>query len=96
MKELFLNYIGQQLLLAFVLACAIYLIGLVFQQPITAFLEKKKEELHKKELEKIRREHVALMHQKEIDRKKVQKIRDTYNREMENTGKVYVPYYAAS
>ncbi len=96
MKELFLNYIGQQLLLALVLACAFFLVGLIFEKPVAAFIEQKKEELRKKELEKRKREYLALRQQKEADRRKVQKIRDTYNREMENTGKVYVPYYMAS
>ncbi len=96
MKELFLTFIGQQLLLALVLACGIFLIGLIFEKPITALLEKKKEEYRKKELEKRKREYIALRQQQEADRRKVQKIRDTYNREMENTGKVYLPYYMAS
>lgn len=96
MKELFFTFIGQQLLLAFVLACGIFLIGLIFEKPISAFLEKKKEEYRKKELEKRKREYLALKQQKEADKRKVQKIRDNYNREMENTGKVYLPYYMAS
>ena len=41
MKELFLNYIGQQLLLALVLACAFFLVGLIFEKPVAAFIEQK-------------------------------------------------------
>lgn len=96
MKEMFLNYIGQQLFLALLIACALFLVGLIFEKPITAFVEQKRKEFRQKELEKRKREYLAVKQQKEADRRKVQKIRDTYNREMENTGKVYVPYYMAS
>ncbi len=96
MVQNILNLIAQQLTIILAVAGGIFILGLIFEKPICAFYEKASSDYRHKQAEKRRSEYKALQLQKEADKRKVQKIRDTYNRELENTGKVYVPYYAVS
>ena len=89
--------IAAQLLAAtLIIAGVLFLIGLVFEKPITAAYEKAVKRYEMKKKEKNKRKYVELKLQKEADRKKVQRIRDNFNREMENTGTICIPYYAVS
>ena len=74
----------------------LFLLGLVFEKPLTDLWERTTEYYEKKKKEKNKRRYVEIQLQKEADRKKVQRIRDNFNRELENTGTICVPYYAVS
>lgn len=96
MTQQILTIIAQQLTLILAIAGGIFLIGLIFEKQLTALYEKAEKNYHEKQAEKKKQEYLALQHQKEADRKKVQKIRDNFNRELETTGRICVPYYAVS
>ena len=89
-----LNILAEQMTAALVIAGTVFLLGLIFEKPLMKLIEKTNARLEEKKTEKVKREHAAIKLQQEADAKKVQKIRDTYNRELENTGRIYVPYYA--
>lgn len=74
----------------------IFLIGLTFEKPLTALWERSVKYYENKQTEKKKRRYVEVQLQKEADRKKVERIRENFNREMENTGTICVPYYAVS
>ena len=96
MTQQILAIIAQQFVAFLIIASVTFLLGLIFEKQITAAYEKAVKNYQNKQKEKKQREYLAMKHQKEADKRKVQKIRDNFNREMENTGKVWVPYYAAS
>ena len=79
-----------------IIAGVLFLLGLIFEKPLTLFWERATEHYEKKKKEKNKRKYVELQLQKEADRKKVQRIRDNFNKELENTGTICVPYYAVS
>lgn len=87
---------AQLLAATLIIAGVLFLLGLVFEKPLTAFWERATEYYANKQKEKNKRRYVEIQLQKEADRKKVQRIRDNFNRELENTGTICVPYYAVS
>ncbi len=89
-----LNILAEQLTAALVIAGTVFLLGLIFEKPLMKLVEKATLRLEEKKAEKIKREHTAIKLQQEADAKKVQKIRANFNKELENTGTVCVPYYA--
>ena len=96
MTQQILSIIAQQFILVLIIASVTFLLGLIFEKQLTALYEKVTAEHNRRKLEKKERERIALAQQKEADKRKVQKIRENFNREMENTGRICVPYYAAS
>ena len=79
-----------------IIAGILFLLGLVFEKPLTAFWERATEYYDKKKKEKNKQRYVEIQLQKEADRRKVQRIRDNFNKELENTGTICIPYYAVS
>lgn len=79
-----------------IIAGVLFLLGLIFEKPLTAFAGRAVKYYEKKKKEKNKRKYVEIQLQKEADRKKVQRIRDNFNKELENTGTICVPYYAVS
>ena len=79
-----------------IIAGILFLLGLTIEKPLTALWERTTEAYEKKKKEKNKRKYVEVQLQKEADRKKVQRIRDNFNKELENTGTICVPYYAVS
>lgn len=89
-----LNILAEQLTAALVIAGTVFLLGLIFEKPLMKLVEKANIKLEEQKTEKAKLQADAVRLQQEADAKKVQKIRDTYNKELENTGRIYVPYYA--
>lgn len=89
-----LNILAEQLTAALVIAGTVFLLGLIFEKPLMKLVEKANIKLEEQKAEKAKLQADAVRLQQEADAKKVQKIRDTYNKELENTGRIYVPYYA--
>lgn len=79
-----------------IIAGILFLLGLTFEKPLTALWDRMSAAYEKKQKEKSKRRYVEIQLQKEADRKKVQRIRDNFNKELENTGTICVPYYAVS
>lgn len=96
MTQQILSIIAQQIILVLAIAGITFVLGLIFEKQLTALYEKVTQQYQQKKQEKKQREYLAIKKQKEADRRKVQKIRENFNREMENTGMVCLPYYAAS
>ncbi len=91
-----LSMIAQVLAATVIIAGVLFLLGLIFEKPLTALWERSVEYYEQKKKEKNKRRYVELQLQKEADRRKVQRIRDNFNKELENTGTICVPYYAVS
>ena len=91
-----LTMAAQVLAATLIIAGVLFLLGLVFEKPLTAFWEKATAAYEKNQKEKTKRKYVEIQLQKEADRKKVQRIRDNFNKELENTGTICIPYYAVS
>ena len=89
-----LNILAEQMTAALVIAGTVFLLGLIFEKPLMKLIEKFNVKLEAKKAEKARLEADAVRLRQQADARKVQKIRDTYNKELENTGRIYVPYYA--
>lgn len=89
-----LNILAEQVTAALVIAGTVFLLGLIFEKPLMKLIEKLNVKLEAKKAEKARLEADAVRLRQQADARKVQKIRDTYNKELENTGRIYVPYYA--
>lgn len=96
MTQQILAIIAQQLILVLIIAGVTFALGLIFEKKLTVVYENYQEKQRIKEHEKKKQEYLALKQREEADKRKVQKIRDNFNREMENTGIICVPYYAAS
>lgn len=96
MTEQILLIVLQQLILVAIIAGVTFTLGLIFEKKLSAAYEKYTKEKNRKQHEKRKQEYLALRKREEADKRKVQKIRDNFNREMENTGKIVTPYYAAS
>lgn len=96
MTQQILTIIAQQFILVLIIASVTFLLGLIFEKQLTALYEKITSEYRNRKADKEEQERLALIRQKEADRRKVEKIRENFNREMENTGIICVPYYAAS
>lgn len=96
MTQQILAIIAQQLVLVLIIAGVTFALGLIFEKKLTVVYENYQEKQRIKEHEKKKQEYLALKQREEADKRKVQKIRDNFNREMENTGIICVPYYAAS
>lgn len=79
-----------------IIAGILFLLGLVFEKPLTQLWEKAQTAYYKKQKEKNKRKYIELQLQKEADRRKVQRIRDDFNKKLESTGTICVPYYAVS
>ncbi len=91
-----LTMAAQVLAATLIIAGVLFLLGLIFEKPLTLLWERATEYYEKKKKEKNKRRYVEIQLQKEADRKKVQRIRDNFNKELENTGTICVPYYAVS
>lgn len=91
-----LTMAAQVLAATLIIAGILFLLGLTFEKPLTAFWERRVAAYEKKKKEKNKRRYVEVQLQKEADRRKVQRIRDNFNKELENTGTICVPYYAVS
>ncbi len=89
-----LSILAEQATAALVIAGTVFLLGLIFEKPLMKLIEKLNVRLEAKKTEKARLEADAVKLRQQADARKVQKIRDTYNKKLENTGKIYVPYYA--
>lgn len=96
MKEQILAIVFQQLILVAIIAGITFALGLIFEKKLTVVYEKYTKEKERKLHEKRKQEYLAIKQREEADKRKVQKIRDNFNREMENTGRIVTPYYAAS
>lgn len=91
-----LSFAAQALAGTIILAGVLFLLGLIFERPITALWERSVARYEKKKKEEAKRRYTEIQLQKEADRRKVQRIRDNFNKELENTGTICVPYYAVS
>lgn len=91
-----LTMAAQLLAATLIIAGILFLLGLIFEKPLTAFWERSAEYYDKKKKEKNKKRYVEIQLQKEADRRKVQRIRDNFNKELENTGTICIPYYAVS
>ena len=91
-----LTMAAQVLAATLIIAGILFLLGLTFEKPLTALWERGAAAYEKKKKEKSKRKYVEVQLQKEADRRKVQRIRDNFNKELENTGTICVPYYAVS
>ncbi|MBQ6600420.1 MAG: hypothetical protein IIX36_02130 [Clostridia bacterium] len=91
-----LSMTAQVLAATVIIAGVLFLLGLIFEKPLTALWERSVEYYEKKKKEEAKRRYTEIQLQKEADRKKVQRIRDNFNKELENTGTICVPYYAVS
>ena len=78
-----LNILAEQMTAALVIAGTVFLLGLIFEKPLMKLIEK----------ETARLEADAVKLRQQADAKKVQKIRDDYNKRLEDTGRISVPYY---
>lgn len=91
-----ITILTEQLIAVAVIAVTVFLLGLIFEKPLMALAQRTIKYYEKKKAEKLKKEYIAIKLQKEADRRKVQKIRDNFNKELENTGTICVPYYAVS
>ena len=91
-----LSMIAQVLAATVIIAGVLFLLGLIFEKPLTALWERSVEYYEQKKKEEARRRYTEIRLRKEADRRKVQRIRDNFNKELENTGTICVPYYAVS
>ena len=91
-----LSMTAQVLAATVIIAGVLFLLGLIFEKPLTALWERSVEYYEKQKKEEAKRRYTEIQLQKEADRKKVQRIRDNFNKELENTGTICVPYYAVS
>lgn len=91
-----LSMTAQVLAATVIIAGVLFLLGLIFEKPLTALWERSVEYYEKKKKEEAKRRYTEIQLQKEADRRKVQRIRDNFNKELENTGTICVPYYAVS
>ncbi len=91
-----LSFTAQALAAILIIAGVLFLLGLVFEKPLTALWERSVKYYEKKKKEEAKRRYTEIQLQKEADRRKVQRIRDNFNKELENTGTICVPYYAVS
>lgn len=91
-----LTILAEQIIAVAVIAVSVFVLGLIFEKPLMALAERGAKYFEEKKAEKKKKEYIAIKLQKEADRKKVQKIRDNFNRELENTGTICIPYYAVS
>lgn len=91
-----LTMAAQVLAATVIIAGVLFLLGLIFEKPLTALWERSAERYEQKKKEEQKRRYNELQLQKEADRRKVQRIRENFNKELENTGTICVPYYAAS
>ena len=89
-----LNILAEQATAALVIAGTVFLLGLIFEKPLMKLIEKLNLKLEAKKAEKAKLEAVAVRNQQQADARKVQKIRDDYNKKLEDTGRIYVPYYS--
>ena len=88
-----LNILAEQATAALVIAGTVFLLGLIFEKPLMKLIEKETAKYEAKKVHKAKLEADAIRLQQKADAKKVQKIRDNFNKELENTGKICVPYY---
>lgn len=91
-----LTILTEQIIAVAVIAVTVFILGLIFEKPLMALAERTMKYYENKKAEKLKKEYVAIKLQKESDRRKVQKIRDNFNKELENTGTICIPYYAVS
>ena len=91
-----LTMVAQILASTIIISGVLFIIGLIFEKPIAALSYRITNHFERKKAEKERRIQEEIRIRKEIDRRKVQRIRDNLNRELENTGTIYIPYYMAS
>ena len=91
-----LTILSEQLIAVAVIAVTVFVLGLIFEKPLMALAERTMKYYEEKKAEKLKKEYVAIKLQKEADQRKVQRIRDNFNKELENTGTICVPYYAVS
>jgi len=91
-----LSMAAQVLAATVIIAGVLFLLGLIFEKPLTALWERSVKSYEQKKREKSKRRYTEIQLQKEADRRKVQRIRDNFNKELENTGTICVPYYAVS
>lgn len=91
-----LTMAAQVLAATVIIAGVLFLLGLIFEKPLTTLWERSAERYEQKKKEEQKRRYNELQLQKEADRRKVQRIRENFNKELENTGTICVPYYAAS
>ncbi len=88
-----LNILAEQMTAALVIAGSVFLLGLIFEKPLMKLVEKANLKLEEKKTDKARLVADAVRLQQKADAEKVQKIRDTYNKKLEDTGRISVPYY---
>ena len=88
-----LNILAEQMTAALVIAGTVFLLGIIFEKPLMKLIEKVNLKLEEKKNEKARLAADAVKLQQRADAVKVQKIRDTYNKKLEDTGRISVPYY---
>lgn len=91
-----LTMAAQLLAATIIIAGVLFILGLIFEKPLMKLVDKTVENYHTKQQEKNKQKYAAIRLQQEADRKKVQRIRDNFNKELENTGTICVPYYAVS
>ncbi len=91
-----LSMTAQVLAATVIIAGVLFLLGLIFEKPLTALWERSVKYYKQKKKEKAKRRYTEIKLQQEADRRKVQRIRDNFNKELENTGTICVPYYAVS
>ena len=91
-----LTIAAQVLAATIIIAGVLFLLGLIVEKPLTALWERSVNHYEQKKREKNKRRYVEIQLQKEDDRRKVQRIRDNFNKELENTGTICIPYYAVS
>lgn len=89
-----LNILAEQATAALVIAGAVFLLGLIFEKPLMKLVEKFNLKLEAKKAEKAKLAADAVKVRRQADARKVQKIRDDYNKKLEDTGRIYVPYYS--
>ena len=88
-----LNILAEQMTAALVIAGTVFLLGIIFEKPLMKLIEKANLKLEEQKAEKAKLQADAVRLQQQADAKKVQKIRDTYNKKLEDTGKISIPYY---
>lgn len=91
-----LSLAAQVLAATVIIAGVLFLLGLIFEKPLTALWERAVKHYEQKKREENKRRYTEIQLRKEADRRKVQRIRDNFNKELENTGTICVPYYAVS
>lgn len=91
-----LTLAAQALAATVIIAGILFLLGLIFEKPLSALWERSVNRHEQKKKDELKRRYTEIQLQKEADRRKVQRIRDNFNKELENTGTICVPYYAVS